>query len=114
RKPSVRAMKAPYKALFIYLLCECDHAGVWDVELDVAEARLGMRLDPEKAITELGGSVVEVRPGKWLLTDFVEFQYGVLNPANRVHASVISRLEGLGIDPNDTPKNKPLVSPLEG
>ncbi len=110
RKPSVRAMKAPYKALFIYLLCECDHAGVWDVELDVAEARLGMKLDPDKALAELGGTVVEVGTGKWWVADFVEFQYGNLNPSNRVHLSVLNRLSSLGIDP----ENKPLASPLEG
>ena len=110
RKPSVRAMKAPYKALFIYLLCECDHAGVWDVEIDVAEARLGMRLDPDKALAELGGTVVEVSTGKWWVADFVEFQYGTLNPSNRVHLSVLNRLSSLGIDP----EKKPLVSPLEG
>ncbi len=110
RKPSIRAMKAPYKALFIYLLCECDHAGIWDVEIDVAEARLGMRLDADKAIKEMGGAVVEVAQGKWYLVDFVEFQYGNLNPANRVHASVMARLQSLNVDP----ENKPLVSPLKG
>lgn len=111
RKPSIRAMKAPYKALFIYLLCECDHAGVWDVELDVAETRLGMKLDSAKAIAELGGSVVELDGGaKWWLVDFVDFQYGELNPSNRVHASVLNRLSSIGIDL----KNKPLTSPLQG
>ncbi len=111
RKPSIRAMKAPYKALFIYLLCECDHAGVWDVELDVAAMRLDLKLEDERAIEELGGSVVPVDGGcKWWLVEFVEFQYGELNPANRVHASVLSRLSSLGIDL----KNKPLASPLKG
>lgn len=61
RKPSIRAMKAPYKALYIYLMCECDHAGIWDVELDIAAMRLGMKLDDEKAIEELGGMVHQER-----------------------------------------------------
>lgn len=115
RKPSIRAMKAPYKALFIYLLCECDHAGVWDVELDIAAMRLGMDLDAEVALQELGGSVVALDGGrKWLLSDFVEYQYGELNPANRVHASVISRLESLNVKTNEKAKKKGLVSPLQG
>lgn len=113
RKPSIRAMKAPYKALFIYLLCECDHAGVWEEEIDVAAMRLGMELDKETALKELGASVKAVG-SKWYLTDFVAYQYGELNPANRVHASVISRLQSIGINPSEKHENKPLASPLEG
>jgi hypothetical protein len=111
RKPFMRSLEAPYKALWIYLLCECDHAGVWVVELDVAQIRMGLKLDPEKVIEKMGGAVVSVDGGsKWYLPDFVAFQYGTLNPENRVHASVLSRLEALGIDP----EKKPLASPLQG
>jgi hypothetical protein len=111
RKPFMRGLEAPYKALWIYLLCECDHAGVWVVELDVAQIRMGLKLDPDKVIEKMAGAVVPVGDGsKWFLPDFVTFQYGTLNPSNRVHASVIDRLTSLGIDP----ENKPLESPLEG
>lgn len=114
RKPLMRSLEAPYKALWIYLLCECDHAGVWDVELDVAQMRMGMKIDPEKAVEKLGGAVVVIDGGsKWWLPEFVDFQYGNLNPANRVHASVLSVLSKYGIDPNGGRENKPLVSPLK-
>lgn len=114
RKPLVRAMKAPYKALYIYLLCECDHAGVWDAEIDVASMRLGIKIDPDKALEELGGAAVSIDGGsKWWVVDFCRDQYGDLNPSNRVHASVLARLEALGIDPKEAPC-KPLASPLQG
>lgn len=114
RKPLVRSMKAPYKALYIYLLCECDHAGVWDVELDVASMRLGIKIDPDKALEELQGAAVSIEGGsKWWVADFCRDQYGELNPSNRVHASVLARLEALGIDPKEAPC-KPLTSPLRG
>ena len=115
RKPFMRGLEAPYKALWIYLLCECDHAGVWTVELDVAHLRMGMKLDPDKAIEKMGGAVVPIDGGaKWFLPDFVAFQYGTLNPANRVHESVLAILSKYGIDPNDLSQNKPLTSPLQG
>jgi hypothetical protein len=111
RKPFMRSLEAPYKALWIYLLCECDHAGVWVVELDVAQIRMGLKLDPDKVMEKMQGAVVSVDGGsKWYLPDFVAFQYGTLNPENRVHASVLARLEALGVDP----QNKPLPSPLQG
>ena len=110
RKDFMRSMEAPYKALFIYLMCECDHAGLWDVELDIAGIRLGMDLDEAKALEAMCGAVVEVEPGKWWLKDFVEFQYGDLNPENRVHESVIKRLRSVKL----WSENKGLVSPLQG
>jgi hypothetical protein len=111
RKPFMRSLEAPYKALWIYLLCECDHAGIWVVELDVAQIRMGLKLDPDKVIDKMQGAVVSVDGGsKWYLPDFVAFQYGTLNPENRVHASVLARLDALGIDH----QKKPLTSPLQG
>jgi len=115
RKPFMRGLEAPYKALWIYLLCECDHAGIWVVELDVAQIRMGLKLDPDKVIEKMCGAVVPVDGGsKWYLPDFVAFQYGTLNPENRVHASVLLRLSALGIDPEQRVENKPLTSPLQG
>jgi len=115
RKPFIRSLEAPYKALWIYLLCECDHAGIWVVELDVAQLRMDMKLDPDKVIEKMGGAVVPVGDGtKWYLPDFVAFQYGTLNRENRVHASVLDRLEALGIDPHERHENKGLLSPLQG
>lgn len=111
----MRSLEAPYKALWIYLLCECDHAGVWTVELDVAQLRMGMKLDPEKALEKMGGAVIPIDGGaKWFLPDFVLFQYGVLNPANRVHESVLAILDKYGIDLDENSENKGLGSPLQG
>lgn len=115
RKPFMRGLEAPYKALWLYLLCECDHAGIWIVELDVAQMRMGMKLDAEKALLKMNGAAIEVDGGnKWFLPDFIAFQYGVLNPANRVHASVIERLSAVGIDYLNLPEKKGLASPLQG
>ena len=41
KKRNVKDLEAPYKLLFIYLFTDCNHAGIWEVDLDVAEIRLG-------------------------------------------------------------------------
>jgi hypothetical protein len=100
--------------LWLYLLDMCDHAGVWDVELDVAALRLGLgEIDMDTAIKAFGDHVVPV-DGKWFIPDFISFQYGELNESNRVHASVIQRLNVLGIDHKNIGACKPLASPLQG
>ncbi len=115
RKPLMRSLQAPYKVLWVYLLCECDHAGIWDVELDVAAMRLGVKIDPAKCLAAFGTAIVEIDGGKkWWIPEFVAFQYGTLNPANKVHASVLSMLGKHDINPNDQGATKPLASPLEG
>lgn len=115
RKPLMRGLKAPYKALWVYLLCECDHAGIWDVEIDVAAMRLGLKVDVDDLLAMFGGAVVQIDDGrKWYIPDFVTFQYGELNPNNRVHASVLAHLAKYGIDPTKEAPSKPLTSPLQG
>lgn len=114
KKPFLRSMKAPYKLLWIYILDECDHAGIWQVDLDVAQLKIGEKLTIEKALEQLSGRVEVIDDGsKWFIPDFVDFQYGELNPANRVHNSVIAALRKHNLITENL-KIKPLTSPLQG
>lgn len=118
RKPLLRSLGSTYKLFWVYLLCECDHAGVWDVELDVASMRLGVKLDGAKCIAALGSSIVQIDGGrKWWLPEFIAFQYGTMNPLNRVHSSALATLAKYGIDPSQIQKEgatKDLPSPSGG
>lgn len=107
--PEVRALKAPYKLLWSYMNCACDHAGIWTVELDVAALRLGVKLDRQEAEKQFAG-MIEDRGEKWLLLSFVEDQYGTLNPANKVHASALQKLDAF----RKEGPSQPLASPLQG
>lgn len=111
KKPFLRSMKAPYKLLWIYILDECNHAGIWQVDFDVAEIKIGEKLSKEKATEVFRNRILELDGGdKWFIYDFIEFQYGDLNPLNRAHNSVLSLLNKYNIDW----RNKPLISPLQG
>jgi len=111
KKPFIRNMKAPYKLLWLYILDECDHAGIWQIDLEVAQIKIGERLSLDLALQYLGPKILQIEGGeKWFIYDFIEFQYGALNPDNRAHNSVINLLNKYQIDY----KNKPLISPLQG
>lgn len=113
RKDFIRSLDAPCKLLFMYLINECDHAGLWDVEFEVMEIRLGLKFK-KSPLDQFGNKVVVVDGGKkWFIPSFVEFQYGELNENNRVHASVISILSKHDLlDENN--QIKPLTSPSQG
>ena len=102
----MKILPSRFKLLYIYMFCECNHAGIWDVELDVAALRLELDFDEKEVLAQFGDSLRKIKDGKWYLTDFVEFQYGTLNPENRAHKSVIEILKKYKI--------KPLRSPLQG
>lgn len=108
RKGFVRSLDAPYKLLWLYILDECDHAGIWHVELDVANVRLGSSISSEDALSVFGERVVSFDDGeKWFIPDFISFQYGNLSENNRMHQSVIRQLDRYGL-------SKGHASPFQG
>ena len=114
KKPFLRSLPGPYKIFWDYLYHECDHAGIWIVDFEIAQIYVGMDMpidkenalkyfnkDEERVVVLNGGS-------KWFIPTFIEFQYGELNPNNRVHNSVIQILNRYKLF-----NNKGLISPIE-
>jgi hypothetical protein len=100
KKPFIRGLEGPYKLFWFYLLDDCDHAGIWQVDFEVAQIRIGETLIQSKAIA-LFGDRIEIfdHNTKWFLKDFIFFQYGELTPKNRLHVSVINILTKLNVGP---------------
>lgn len=112
KKPFIRTMKAPYKLLWLYILDECDHAGIWQIDMEVAEIKIGERLKLDEALRQFGTRVIFLED-KLFIPDFIQFQYGDLNPSNRVHNSVINILQSFNLL-DENYKTKELISPLQG
>lgn len=114
KKPFVRGLQGPYKLLWDYICMDCDHAGIWIADFEIAQIYLGkdMPVDPNKAIEyfNTGEERISVLNGgsKWFIIPFISFQYGVLNPKNRVHQSVLATLSLYDL----LDKIKGLVSPI--
>ena len=108
-KRFIRNLPGAYKLLWFYMIDECDHAGIWIVDFEVAQIRVGkdMPISEMEALEIFNGKVIPFDDNeKWFIPSFIEFQYGTLNPENRVHKSAIDKLERYNL--------MGLTSPLQG
>lgn len=115
RKTFFRGLPGAYKLFWDFLCLECNHAGIWYVDFQIAQIYLGddMRVDPETALRLFNQDKKRVQVlaegRKWFIRTFIEFQYKVspeqLNPANKVHASILTALLKEGAcKPHASPK----------
>lgn len=117
RKRFVRGLKAPYKLLWVYLFCECDIAGIWDVDLEAAGLYCGAKFTMEDFAKNFDGKIHFFADNtKVFIPDFIEFQYPKgLQESNPAHKNIISQLSKYQLFEvlNDGP-SKGLQSPFEG
>lgn len=106
KKPFIRGLQGPYKLLWMYILDDCDHAGIWQVDFEVARIRIGESVDYDNAAYLFGERVKIISKFKWFIPDFISFQYGELSEKNRLHLSVLNILSKYKVGPS-----KGLISP---
>lgn len=102
-----RKLSLKMKCVWFYLCDKCDHAGVWEIDLETMGHFIGQKISLLEITNTFGYRVTVRENDKLFVESFVTFQYGILNPENRAHKSVISKLEKLA-------PYKGLTSPFEG
>ena len=91
-------LNVEYRMTWLYVLDKCNHAGIWKVNKKLAEFLLGSLIKWDDFIAASEGRITEFSGGqKWFISKFIEFQYGTLQEANRVHFSVIEELRREGL-----------------
>lgn len=109
--PWYRKLSLLHKAIWEYLLAECNHAGILEkLDIELMSFKIGtpITLDDLKFF---GKRLIFISDEVLYIPKFIKFQYdNKLNPQNKVHASVLKELNKWGI--NDP--SKPLDSPLLG
>ncbi len=116
KKPFIRGLQGAYKIFWDYLYHECDHAGIWIVDFEVAQLYVGkdMPINKDDALKYFNNGekrIIEIDGGqRWFIPSFIEFQYGELNEQNRAHNSVINILK----KHNLWKPTRPLKAPSKG
>lgn len=102
-----RKLSPKMKCVWFFLCDKCDHAGIWEIDLETMSHFVGQKTSLLEITNTFGVRVTVRENDKLFVESFVTFQYGNLNPENRAHKSVISKLEKLA-------PYKDLISPLGG
>jgi hypothetical protein len=111
RKRWIRQLSPNMKLFWVYLLTDCDHAGIWDVDIERAAFQIGVKLDEQTILKTFNRKIVPFKDGKWFLPKFIEYQYGELNEKVNAHKSVIKLLTkyGLNVENQQLPNSSATV-----
>ena len=120
KKKWFRMLSLKMKSVWIYLITMCDHAGLYEVDLDLMGLFIGEDITKDEIMDNLGQQIETIDDDKWFLPKFIKFQYNVsnpneLNPKNRVHKSVIDILNSYNLhDGAIKPHSSPLKKEIRG
>ncbi len=94
KKGFIRNLPTKYKLLWLYILDDCNHAGVWETDFEVASIRIGSKISEKEAIKHFASQIRIFDDGdRWFVPKFIEFQYGELNANSRPHQAVIKLID---------------------
>lgn len=87
-----RELPLKYKMFWVYLLDNCDNAGIIEIDLKPAEFYIDCKLNIDEINKLFEKRLYKINSDKWFIPKFIGFQYNSLNPAVKAHKSVIDKL----------------------
>lgn len=94
KKPFVRSLEAPLKTLYCFIICDCDNAGIWSPDFEIASIYIGQKVTKKDFTQAFKTKFIELENGQWFFPDFIEHQYPKgLQENNPAHKKAIQRLK---------------------
>jgi len=88
---------SPTEKLFWIFLCEnCSSIGIWEENIKLAGILIGYDYDAN-IMDVFSERVIKIDESKYLIPDFISFQYGSLSRESRPHQSYIKEIEKQGL-----------------
>lgn len=113
RDPWFRKLSGSAKLLFLWLVDNCDKAGVIDLDLESATFDIGQPINSDH-LGELESRWIKLPNGKFHMPKFVPFQYRTLSEKCTPHLRVIETIRSHGLSfPLCDEKSSRVVSTLE-
>jgi len=94
KSPFVRGLKGSLKGLYSFIICDCDGAGIWVKDLQIASAYIGFEItEKDFDVFIKSGKAIDLKNGKYFFPDFIEHQYPQgLSDKNPAHNNFIKEL----------------------
>lgn len=93
-KPWFRKLPPKLKCFLQYFWDNCDCAGVWTVDMELASLFIGETVTEKEVLSALGERLENLGNGKWLERDFIPFQYGTLSELCKPHKRILAAVSG--------------------
>lgn len=104
KSPFVRGLKGSLKSLYSFIICDCDHSGIWSYDLQAAGMYVGFEITPQEFEYHFveTGKAIHLGKMKFFFPDFIEHQYpkGLKkdNPATKRVIENLLKIEALDTD----------------
>jgi len=101
-----------YKCFWHYICGKCDHAGIWEVNMRLAqfsidsEISTGIELDYDNVLKVFDMRIVDLGRNKWYIAKYVMYHQGsILYANNNFHMSIIKVLNKYNLVDEDVDGN---------
>lgn len=77
KSPFVRALKGSLKSLYSFIICDCDGAGIWHLDLQAASLYTGFEITKQEFENHfiVTGKAINIGQNRFFFPDFIEHQY---------------------------------------
>lgn len=99
RDPWFSDLPNDYKLIWLYILDNCDNAGIYKISMRHLQFDCNVSISKEQIAEVLKDRIYEISEEKWYITKFCEYQYGdkFLNSNHKAVASARNKLLKEGI-----------------
>lgn len=105
KDPFFENLSNDYKIIWLYLLDDCDNAGIWSKSIKRLNFHCDTSITEEELFTTFKDRILAINDAICIIPKFLTFQYGDdwINSNSKVIVSVKKKLELRGIDPKSIP-----------
>lgn len=96
KRPWYRTLSLEAKVVWTYLLDNCDHAGIWVADFDLASFQVGFTFGEKDLQGWFKGKVVKVAEDKFCIPSYFDFQYGATKSEFKARISAAEILKRYG------------------